>query len=126
MRVPSVKQLRGRLEERRRRALGLVKALDRCGLSPDLLNASALHLFALRDGDCLVWLARLTSLPPRSAPPSGWEEIPQIEQEMDRLETAILQSVPLSDRDAVAAHQVGMLIVQDDEIYDDVARRRRS
>lgn len=126
MRAISVKQLRRRLEERRRRALGLVKAIDRCGLSPERLNQSALLRLAQCDGDCLAWLARLASLPARSEAPSDWEQIAHIERQMDELEIAILKSVPASDRRAVVeAHQVAMLIVEDGEIYDGISRPRR-
>ncbi len=91
-----------------------------------MLDASSLQLVARRDGDCLLWLNRLASLPARSAPPSDWNDIPNIEREMDNLEAAIIQSLPHSHRHAVAeAHQVAMLIVEDGEIYDGISRPRR-
>jgi hypothetical protein len=126
MTTPTIRELRTRLEERRRRALGLVKALDRLGFSPAQLDAPALHSFAERDSDCLLWLARLAKLPARSPAPAGWEETTQIEQDMDRLEATITQSVPRVQRDKLAeAHEIGMVIVEDDEIYDGVPRPRR-
>lgn len=126
MATPTIRELRTRLEERRRRALGLVKALDRLGFSPAQLDAQALHCFAERDSDCMLWLARLSKLPARSPAPAGWEETQRIEKDMDRLEASIGQSVPHPQRDALAdAHQIGMLVVEDDEIYDGIPRPRR-
>jgi hypothetical protein len=87
-----------------------------------MLDASALHLFAQCDGDCLAWLARLSSIPLRSSAPPDWNEIVKIEHEMDQLEFAILKSVPPSHHSAVAnAHQVAMLIVDEDEIYEGIS-----
>lgn len=85
-----------------------------------------MHAFAERDSDCLLWLARLAKMPARSPAPPGWEEIARIEEDLDRLEAAITQSVPRPQRDRLAeAHEVGMLIVEDDEIYDGIPRPRR-
>jgi len=104
----------------------LVKAIDRLGFSPVQFDAQALHCFAERDGDCMLWLARLAKLPARSPAPAGWEETTQIEEDMDRLEAAITQSVPHSRRDALAqAHGIGIFVVEDDESYDGIPRPRR-
>jgi hypothetical protein len=126
MKPPTVKTLRQRLEERRRRALGLVKAIDRVGLSPEQLDALLMRRFAEADGDCMAWLAHLAPMPSRAMAPPDWLEVNELEKQMDELEQMIFASLPSSYRRAVQeAHEVGMLVVDDDEIYEGIRRPRR-
>lgn len=122
----TVRQLRRRLEERRRRVLGLLKAIDRVGIPPSLLDARRMRLFAEADADIAIHLGDLARLRPRDPPPPDWSYPTQVEEQLEQLEAAIFDALPGHLRAALReAHQVGILVVEDDEIYEGLPQPRR-
>lgn len=123
---PTVPELRHRLEERRRRTLGLVKAIDRVGIPPSQLDARRMRAFAEADAEIAVRLGDLARLRSRAPPPPGWTDPVEVEQQLDHLEAAIFDGLPPRPRAALReAHQVGILVVEDEEIYEGLPRPRR-
>lgn len=122
----TVGELRHQLEERRRRTLGLVKAIDRVGIAPAQLDSRRMRTFAEADAEIAVHLARLARLRARDPLPADWTQPTQAEEQLDRLEGAIFDGLPASLRTALReAHEVGMLVVEDEEIYEGLPRPRR-
>jgi hypothetical protein len=121
----TVPQLRRALEERRRNTLGLLKALDRLGVSPTQLPAPIMREFAERDADCVGWLLRLAEMEPRSPADRYAPEIQSLTARLHELESSILAAVPPSLRDRLRmAQDVGASIVDRDEIYEGHPPRR--
>jgi hypothetical protein len=128
MRLPiPVRSLRRRLEECRRRNLGLVKALDRVGVLLQQLPAEAMQALGECDGDCALGLAGLAALSPRAAPlAEAVDDVARLEAQQRQVEEAIAASVPPRHRQRLRdAHEVGMLVVEDEEIYEGIPRPRR-
>lgn len=115
----TVASLKTRLEERRRRCLGLVKALDRLGFRLDQLPGDVMQEFGERDADCAVLLVELARLPPKRKVVHETAEIKTTEGRLDELEKMIFAYVGqgISPR-LRAAHEVAMSIVDDDDIYE--------
>ena len=122
----TVRHLREALEEQRRNTLGLLKALDRLGVSPAQLPAATMQEFAERDADCLAWLLRLAEMDPRSPATSPAAEVEPLTSRLNELESMIVDAVPASLRDRLRmAQDVGASIVDDNEIYEGQRPRRR-
>jgi len=125
-RPPSIQDLRKRLEERRRRTLGMVKALDRLGVEKSRLGRTQRKRYAEADRECLVWLFWLAKKDPKEPAPAGWEQVKDLEEVLEKVEEEWLRNLPPTQRRAVQeAHQVGMLMVEEDEIYEGIPRPRR-
>jgi len=115
----SVPSLRTRLEERRRRCLGMVKALDRLGIRLEHLPSDVMREFAERDADCAVWLIKLAQIRGKQKAFHEVEEIETAEQRLDELEKTIFAHVgPGTAKALRSAHEVAMSIIDDDELYE--------
>jgi hypothetical protein len=121
----TVRQLREALEERRRNTLGLLKALDRLGVSPTQLPAPTMQDFAERDADCVGWLLRLAEMEPRTPADSHVAEVQSLAHHLNELESRIVDAVPARLRERLRmAQDVGASIVDRDEIYEGHRPRR--
>lgn len=121
----TVRQLRAELEELRRNTLGLLKALDRLGVSPARLPAATMREFAERDADCVGWLLRLDELDPKGQATSEAAEVEPLTRRLNELESTIVDAVPAGLRDRLRmAQDVGASIVDRDEIYEGRRPRR--
>jgi len=122
----SVRQLRQALEEQRRNTLGLLKALDRLGVSPTQLPAATMREFAERDADCVGWLLRLAPMQPKTPAGSQAAEVEPLIRRLNELESMIVDAVPANLRQRLRmAQDVGASIVDRDEIYEGHRPRRR-
>jgi hypothetical protein len=122
----TVRQLRQALEEQRRNTLGLLKALDRLGVSPTQLPAATMQEYAERDADCVGCLLRLVDLDPRSPAADHAAEVEPLTRRLDELESAIVDALPASLRQRLRmAQDVGASLVDMNEIYEGHPRRRR-
>lgn len=115
----SVASLRKRLEERRRRCLGMVKALDHLGIRLEKLPGDVMREFAERDADCAVCLLKLAQLPGKRKVVHEVKKIETAEQRLDELEIMIFAHVgPGTSKTLRAAHEVAMSIIDDDDLYE--------